>query len=260
MNFQRRTSKTLELLGEHGSLEVPELSKMLGVSAVTIRRDLNLLAERGLIVRTRGGAMSIHESDPIPFKNKATTRQKEKDYIARLAARFIDDGDTIFLDCGSTVFAIAPYLKGKKITVITNSLPLTHALLDSRVKINLVGGEVDQERMAVHGSVAGQHIARYKATKAFIGVDGVSVERGLSSNSEKEAEVTLAMMRQAKKVFLLCDSTKLGHDKYLSFAPISSIHYLVTDNEAKEEVLSEYRRAGLLVIVDSEGQKWEKPS
>lgn len=248
MNFQKRKSKTLELLTAHGSLDIPELSKMLGVSPVTVRRDLNILSGKGLLVRTRGGAMSVEEADPVPFKNKAITRQKEKDYIARLASSFINEGDTIFLDCGSTVFALAPYLKGKRITVITNSLPLIIALMDSRVNINMVGGEVDQERMAVHGSVAGQHISRYKAAKAFVGVDGISVERGLSANSEKEAEITLAMMSQAEKVFVLCDSTKFGQDKYLSFAPVSSVHYLVTDDNAVEESLLPFREAGLVII------------
>jgi DeoR family fructose operon transcriptional repressor len=249
MNFQKRKVKLLELLDRHDSLEVPDLSEKLGVSPVTIRRDLNLLAEKGLITRTHGGAMSTKASaERVRFSNKAAIRQKQKEYIAELASRYIDDGDIIFLDCGSTVFALAPFLRGKRITVITNSLPLAHALMDSHVKINLVGGEVDQERQATHGSVAADHVRRYKAGKAFIGVDGVSAEGGLSSNGEREAEITAAMIAQSRKVFLLCDSSKLGHDRYLSFAPVSSLHYLITDRDASEELLGLFRKAGVTVI------------
>lgn len=249
MNFQRRKARILELLDLHESLDVPELSGKLGVSPVTIRRDLNLLAGQGLITRTHGGAMSLRSStDMVRFSNKAATRQAEKEYIASLASRHIHDGDIIFLDCGSTVFALAPFLKGKRITVITNSLPLACTLAESGVRINLVGGEVDPERMAVHGSVAAEHIRRYKAAKAFIGVDGLSVEGGLSSNSEKEAEITTAMIARSREVFLLCDSSKLGNDRYLSFAPVSSLHYLITDKEAPDDLLASFRKAGLVVI------------
>ena len=239
----------MSLLDEKAALEVAELAEVLGVSEITVRRDLNTLAGQGFLIRTRGGAMSLEASrHPVDFTNKAAVRQKEKEYIARIAVRYIDDGDTVFLDCGSTVFCLAPLLKAKKINVITNSLPLATALLNSQVKINLVGGEVDQERMAVHGTVAVHHISRDKAVKAFIGVDGLSLERGLSSNSEKESEISMAMAKQSKLVYLLCDSSKLEQDRYLAFAPLSSVDYLITDSEAPEDILDRYRKEGLVIL------------
>jgi DeoR family transcriptional regulator, fructose operon transcriptional repressor len=249
MNFQKRKAVILTLLSENDSMDVAEFAYRLGVSEITVRRDLNALSSKGLIVRTHGGAMSVKSSqDRIEFANKAAVRQKEKDYIAQLASRRIEDGDTIFLDCGSTVFSMAPYLKNRNIKVITNSLPLAYALLNSQVKINFIGGEVDKERMAVHGTIAAYHIRRYKATKAFIGVDGISLSGGLSSNSEHEAEISMAMAAQSKEVFLLCDSSKIEQDKYLQFAPLSIIDWLVTDREATEGVLENYRKEGVLVI------------
>jgi DeoR family fructose operon transcriptional repressor len=248
MNFQKRKTFTLALLKEKESLSVAELAGKLEVSEITVRRDLSVLAEKGLLVRTHGGAVSLSAaSDNIEFVNKVAVRQAEKEQIAKIAAEKIDDGDTVFLDCGSTVFCIAPLLKHKRIKVITNSIPLMYALLNSNVSINLIGGEVDQERMAVHGTAAAQHISRYKASKAFIGADGVSL-RGLSSNSEKEAEISMAMAAQSRKVFLLCDSSKLGNDKYLSFAPLSTIDYLITDKGATDEVLTAYRKEGIVVM------------
>jgi DeoR family transcriptional regulator, fructose operon transcriptional repressor len=248
VNFQKRKALILALLEKEDTIEVPQFAAELGVSDITVRRDLKVLAGKGLIVRTHGGAMSLKSSqDRIEFVNKSAVRLAEKEYIARLAAEKISDGDIVFLDCGSTVFAMAPFLKSKAIQVITNSLPLTYALLNTNVKINLVGGEVDQKRMAVHGDTATQHIRRYKATRAFIGVDGVSLAGGLSSNSESEAEVTLAMAEQSEEVVLLCDSSKIEVEKYLRFAPVSLIDLLITDKGAKGAVLEKYRKAGIKI-------------
>jgi DeoR family transcriptional regulator, fructose operon transcriptional repressor len=251
MNFQKRKSLILSLLDRQENLDIPELSEKLGVSDITVRRDLNLLAEQGLIIRTRGGAMSPRMSrDKIEFANKVLLYQKEKEQIGRVAAQRVEDGDTIFLDCGSTVFAMSPFIRNKKIKVITNSIPLMYELLNSSVQINLIGGEVDQERLAVHGSMAAQHISRYKATKAFVGVDGISLERGLSYNSEKEAEISLAMAEQSEEVFLLCDSSKIEKDKYLNGAEVSVIDWLITDNGIAEKILQRYRAEGIRMVID----------
>jgi DeoR family transcriptional regulator, fructose operon transcriptional repressor len=250
MNFQKRKSFILSLLDRQESVYIPELVEKMGVSDITVRRDLNLLSQQGLIIRTRGGAMSPRMSrDKIEFANKVLINQKAKEHIGRIAAGRLQDDDTVFLDCGSTVFAMAPFLRNKKIKVITNSIPLMYELLNSSVQINLIGGELDQERIAVHGSIALQHIERYKATKAFVGVDGVSLARGLTYNTEKEAEISLAMARHSEEVFLLCDSSKLEKDKYLTAADISVIDWLITDEAVSDELLQRYREYGVETIL-----------
>jgi DeoR family transcriptional regulator, fructose operon transcriptional repressor len=249
MKFQQRKTIILRALSTQETIEIRDLAKELGVSEITVRRDLGSLADSGLIVRTHGGAMSLKASrDLVDFGSKAAIRQEEKDYIARLASKRVTNGDILFLDCGSTIFSMVPYLKGKQIKVITNSLALANALASSGVEINLIGGEVDQQRMAVHGAMAVQHISRYKATKAFIGVDGISVAGGLSAHSEKEAESALAMAKQSKEVYLLCDSSKLENDKYLRFAPLSLIDCLITDGKASEGMIQSYRKTGIEVL------------
>jgi DeoR family transcriptional regulator, fructose operon transcriptional repressor len=249
MNFQERKHYILKVLREKPSIGVKELSEYLAISEITVRRDLNLLAEKGLIFRTHGGAMDIKLSqDPIGFKAKRDVNQVQKEFIASIAAKFIVDGDVIFLDCGSTVFSLVPYIRNKTITVITNSIPLAYALINSSVKINFVGGEIDQERQAAHGSMASYHISRYSAGKAFIGVDGVSIHKGLSAPSEKEAEISLSMMEHARHVYLLCDSSKLEIDKYLNFGSLSLVHTMITDDKASQELLAKYRKTGLEVI------------
>jgi DeoR family transcriptional regulator, fructose operon transcriptional repressor len=249
MNFQNRKQTILSLLEEKGSADVKELADVLKTSEITIRRDLSILSEKGLLFRTHGGAMKVGLSkDPFNFFHKASLNADRKDHICKIAAKLINDGDVIFLDCGSTLFRLCPFIKEKNIKVITNSLPALYELSNSAVSINLVGGEVDKDRQAVHGEIAREHINRYKANKAFIGVDGVSLETGLTSNSEKEASIALAMANNAKETILLCDSSKLENDKYFPFAPLTLVNTLITDYDASEALMKMYKTRGVNVL------------
>jgi DeoR family fructose operon transcriptional repressor len=183
---------------------------------------------------------------PVSFEQKTATNIEQKDYICRLAAQEILDNDIIFMDCGSTVFRLCQFIKNKRIKVITNSLPVVYELLNTEVSINLIGGELDENRQAIHGKIAVEHIERYKVDKAFLGVDGISIENGLSAASEKEAEITTAMAANAQSTYLLCDSSKLGKDKYLKFAPLTIIDVLVT-NQATDLLMS-YQDLGLRIL------------
>jgi DeoR family transcriptional regulator, fructose operon transcriptional repressor len=249
MNFQNRKAAILNALDAHDSLDVKALVELLGASEITIRRDLVQLAASGLLIRTRGGAMRVGaDQRPFQFANKTALNVAQKTYIAQLAANEIEDGDVIFMDCGSTVFRLCEFIRGKRITVITNSLPVVGALLNSDVKINLVGGEIDQQRQAVHGLIAEQHISHYRASRAFIGVDGISLATGLTANSEAEASTATAMAVHAERVYLLADSSKLERESYLQFAPLTLFNVLITDNQADAEVIERYRQAGISVI------------
>lgn len=249
MNFQHRKRLIVQTVDERGSVEVSELAALLQTSEMTVRRDLVQLAASGLLYRTRGGAMKVSlATDTHRFANKTAVNPKRKDYICQLAANEIQEGDVIFMDCGSTVFRLCQFIRNKRITVVTNSLPIVVELMSSEVTINLVGGEVDKERQAVHGLIAEEHMARYRANRAFVGIDGISLQNGLSANSEKEASTTLTIARQSDKVYLLCDSSKLETNKYLYFAPLSLFNVLITDNEAQPEVVAAYREAGVTLI------------
>ena len=249
MNFQNRKRLILELVEQQESVDVHELANHVQTSEMTIRRDLTQLAAEGLLYRTRGGAMRVDlATQPFRFEHKAASRAEQKDHICQLAAQEIQEGETVFLDCGSTIFRICPFIRHKRIQVITNSLPLVAELMNSSVRINLVGGEIDMERQAVHGLMAEQHIRQYRADRAFIGVDGISVANGLSANSEKEASTAINMAQQSRYVYLLCDSSKFGQDKYLQFAPLTLAQTLITDQEATAEQVNEYKKCGVQVL------------
>lgn len=232
MGFQERKKRILAALDDADNLDVHQLATQLNISPVTIRRDLQLLSYEGLLIRTHGGAMKAETKPPFTaFLDKATVSQERKEYIGQLAASLVKEGDTIFLDCGSTVFSMCGHLqKIAQLRVITNSLPVAAAFMHAPgVQVNLVGGEMDKERKAMHGQRAEMHIDSYHAVKAFIGVDGLSVKSGLTALSEKEASISKAMSRNADTVYLLCDSSKIGKDSYLKFAPLSLFSFLVTD-------------------------------
>jgi len=246
MNFQLRKQHLLTRLEQQGSVEVAALAQELGTTPITIRRDLAQLAASGLVVRTHGGAVLPRVAkDPVAFARKATANLAQKAHICRLAAGQLAAGDTIFIDCGSTTFQLCPLIRHLRIRVVTNSLPVLFELVGSAVRVVIAGGEVDAERQAVHGALAVEHLKRYQVDKAFLGVDGLSLQRGLSANSEQEASISLAV---ARHVYLLCDASKLEQDKYLQFAPLSLVGTLVTDPSAPAELLTRYREAGLRVL------------
>ncbi|GAB3900495.1 DeoR/GlpR family DNA-binding transcription regulator [Larkinella knui] len=249
MNFPNRKRLILQMVEEKGSVEVKELADLLQTSEITIRRDLTAMASDGLIYRTHGGAMKVGlATNPVQFVNKTAVNSENKDHICRLAAQEIKDGEVVFMDCGSTVFRLCQFIRNKRIQVITNSIPVVNELMQSEVTVNLVGGEVDPARQAVHGLIANEHVARYHAHKAFLGVDGISAQHGLSAHSETEAGMTLAMASQADDVYLLCDSTKLEKDKYVQFAPLSLVQVIVTDPQASADVLKLYQQQGIRVL------------
>ncbi len=249
MNFQLRKQHLLTRLEQQGSVEVAALAQELGTTPITIRRDLAQLAASGLVVRTHGGAVLPRVAkDPVAFARKATANLAQKAHICRLAAGQLAAGDTIFIDCGSTTFQLCPLIRHLRIRVVTNSLPVLFELAGSAVRVVIAGGEVDAERQAVHGALAVEHLKRYQVDKAFLGVDGLSLQRGLSANSEQEASISLAVASVARHVYLLCDASKLEQDKYLQFAPLSLVGTLVTDPSAPAELLTRYREAGLRVL------------
>ncbi|RAJ05529.1 DeoR family transcriptional regulator [Chitinophaga skermanii] len=240
MGYQERKKSILKILDKRENMEVQEIADALDISAVTIRRDLQLMAEEELLIRTHGGAMKAPPKHPFTaFTDKANVAATRKKHIGQLAATLVKPGDTIFLDCGSTVFAMCSYLKDiQPLRVVTNSLPVAAAFMDiPGIQVNIAGGEMDGSRKAVHGTKAIEHIKSYHADKAFIGTDGLSVQHGLSAHSEKEAGISMAMAGSANKLYVLCDSSKIGKDSYMKYAPLSIMTALVTDKELSAEQL-----------------------
>lgn len=249
MNFQVRKQKIVEILELNGIIDVKEIAILLETSEITVRRDLAILAEQGFLVRTHGGAMKVSLSQmPVSFAQKSAINAEQKNEICRKAAEKIQEGDVIFLDCGSTVFRMCPLIRNMNIKIVTNSLPVINELINSSVSLNFAGGEIDFERQATHGKMAVEHFQRYRADKAFVGIDGISLKNGLSASSEKEAEITMAISQNARETFFLCDSSKLEKDRYFPFAPLDFVQHLITDSKVSEGLLRNYRNVGVNIF------------
>lgn len=247
----RRVQYILEALDRRDFVRVSELVKRLEVSHMTVRRDLAELEDKGLLVRSYGGAMKGEVIESLfSFARRLERNRAQKEAICRAASRFVRDGEVLFIDCGSTLFRLCHHLKGRKnLRVITTSLPVVAELIhQANIRVSLAGGEVVGERQAVYGAAAERQIGEYHADKAFIGADGLSLKNGLSSYDEQEAGVTRRMAESADRVYLLCDSSKIERDSYVRFAPLSLFQVLITDRRLPPPVRERYRKQGIEVI------------
>lgn len=245
----------LNLLKKRGSVSVYEILKECNASDITIRRDLSELEEKGLLIRTHGGAIKNTAVDNLfTFNNKMNQNKENKEYICKIASKFIHDHDIIFIDCGSTMSFLPKYISKKEsLTVITNSLPIISELIHiENIKLIVIGGEVLNERKATYGRSAERSIPHYHANKAFIGTDGISLSKGLTSYDEKESLITLKMAENADEVFLLCDSTKIEKNSFVNFAPFSIVDHIITDNKLDTRIISKYQKNNVSLINDEQ--------
>lgn len=236
---------------EQGSVHAKELMQKLSASEITIRRDLTVLEEKGLLSRTHGGAMLpelAKDPDILSFVGKASQKHEQKIYLAELAAKTIKDGDIIFLDCGSTIAELCGFLKDKKIKIITNSLPVVYKLLGTKPSVTLIGGELDHTRQAIHGRQALKQMAMYQTQKAFIGADALSLQKGLSSISEVEQEHSFCIANNTDQVMLCIDSTKFEKYSFIPLLPLDRIHSIFTDQLIDPVIYKKYKQAGINLI------------
>jgi len=243
----------MNTLNEKGILNIQEIVQKFRVSPLTVRRDLAELDEKGLLSRTRGGAVKSKATDLLfTYDLKINQHRQNKEAICKLASGYVTEGDILFIDCGTTLSLFTKYIaKFKSLTVITTSLPVISELMNyQNIRLSLIGGEIDYERQAVYGPVAENTIGMYHASKAFIGADGISLKNGLSSFDAKEGAITQKIMENTDEVFLLCDSSKIEKNSYIRFASLQEIHHLITDQQITPEQLKMYRDTGLDVIIE----------
>lgn len=248
---EKRKQFILGILEQNDEIFVQDVAQRFKVSPMTVRRDLTELEGKGLLVRTHGGAIKTEiKSIQQIFENKIGINQDRKESICKIAASHIQEKDIIFIDCGTTLFHLSKYIRNiKNLKVITNSLPVVSELINyNNIKTILIGGEIDNARKAIYGSMAEKVIEDYHANKAFIGADGVSIKNGLSSYDERESAITKRMAFSSDEVFLLCDSSKIEKDSYVKFAPISLINFLVTDGEIPQEIIESYKENNIEII------------
>ncbi|OTP27516.1 DeoR/GlpR family DNA-binding transcription regulator [Enterococcus mundtii] len=221
MLTEERKQKILQLLEQHKIVKSQELVVLLDASESTIRRDLQELEDEGLLQRIHGGAK---KEDLLGFEQnmseKTLKNVHEKQVIAQLAAELVNDEEVIYLDAGSTTLEMIPFLKDKRITVVTNSVKHAAALVDLQVSTIVLGGQVKLSTNAVLGANTLGQLRDYHFNKAFMGMNGVHLERGFTTPDPEEAAVKRLAITNAQDSYVLLDHTKFNKQTFVSVAPL----------------------------------------
>lgn len=246
-----RRKAMLDIIRQNGRALVTELGTAFQVTEETVRRDLEELERRGLIVRTHGGAVSYDESLPeLSAEVRETLNPQGKRKIAKKAANYINQGDTIFLDASTTVSFLAKEIKNMSgLTVITNSLRVINELSkNDRIKLVCTGGTLVGDNNSFTGSTASGFVERNLfADKCFISVAGVTADGGMLESREDEAAIKRIMCKNSKSTILLCDKTKLGRVRLYIIAPIVKAGIIITDEEKDNQYAREISEKGVIM-------------
>lgn len=249
---QRRRQHIFELLKEKDAISVEELRELLKVSSMTVRRDLEILEEEGKLNRTRGGAQMIRTKEFEPsYHVRMKENQREKRAIAQKASELVKAEDVIILDIGSTILALCQVLSEKSsVTAITNWIPNVLELSrNPKMRTVLLGGTLRNAELSLVGGLTRDMLGSFNADKAFIGIGGLSLEKGLTDYNLDEVELKKVMINTAKEVVVLADHSKLNRIAPISICSISSIDTLVTDDGIEERQIDLLKGQGIRVII-----------
>lgn len=245
----QRRQRILDLIGT-GEEDVDLLADALGVSASTIRRDLAVMSEQGVITRTYGGAVLAHAQPEQTLSAREHLHRTAKDAIAQAAAARIADGDSVLLDAGSTTGALGRLLPGKQLRVITGNLPLVPVLANEPdIDLMVLAGTVRPISMGVVGPLAELVLRRLSVDKVFLGADGVVAGRGLCEATPEQISLKELMAAQAAEVFVLADASKLGRATQNFWAPLARRWTLITDASATDAQLEPFARLPLVTVI-----------
>lgn len=244
-----RQQKIMEIVRAKQVVKHIELTEALQISMETLRRDIQILVQQGLVEKFYGGIREAEQSlTETLIEQRMISQLDEKIAIAHECAALIEEGDCIFLDSGSTTFQIAKFIRTmKNITVITNSLPIAIELLQTSVEIILMGGKIRHSEKSI---IAYDFLLQYdqlNISKAFICTSGISLKSGLSDFSFEEVLTRRNIVRIAQTTYVVADHTKFERDVAIKICPITDVDYIITDAGLNDAIFKHYQQAGIAV-------------
>ena len=248
----RRLASILDLIAERGEIPLVELAERFATSLATMRRDLTVLADQGLIVRTHGGAKSSGLSPEVPVALRDSRFADAKARIAKAtAARIPRERHAVALSGGTTTAGVARELATHPdLTIVTNSLSIASLVsAHPRLKIVMTGGILRPQSLELVGVLAEGTFSAVNITTAILGADGVSAEAGVTTHDETEARTNHAMVSKARQTIVVADGSKIGRAALAQMAPIQAIDVLITDESADAAELDRLRALGVEVVV-----------
>lgn len=236
LKIDERRQKILDRLRRDGRVYVSEISAELGVTPVTVRNDLSALEKDGYLERMNGGAVHIDRGRTRTgtTKSRNINRLEAKQAIAEKVRSFIGDGNTIFINSGSTAMLVAEELKKlSHLNVVTNSLSVASALCDAdSFRVTMLGGELNTKYGFTHGTDAEEKLRNYHADFAILSIDGIGAESGITTYHSEEAPIDRLMIDGARQVIIAADSTKIGRAGFMRVSDSLDRIHLVTGKDA----------------------------
>ncbi|EPZ52978.1 DeoR/GlpR family DNA-binding transcription regulator [Alicyclobacillus acidoterrestris] len=227
----KRIQQIQEYVAQHQTVSLDELMNVFDVSKNTIRRDVQWLVERGEVKKVYGGIAINDDAPPlISFQDRQTHNKQQKEVIGKLAADFVQDGDVIFIDSGTTTLEMFNFIKHKEITIVTSNLNLIiSALPFENLNIISIGGMLERKTNSFTCFKEINILNIYNINKAFMASTGVSITNGVTNSSPLETELKQTAVRKGSQVFLLIDHNKFDKNGLMTYCDLSEIDYLVTD-------------------------------
>ena len=243
-----RRGKILERLKQDGTVSVAQLSQELGATPVTIRSDLDALEAEGYLIRVQGGAVQNQRSASSGLRGKGMTPEKQS--IAHAVADRVADGDTLFINSGTTMQAVAEALNVRKnLNVVTNSLAVAAELgAVPGFRVILLGGEINARYGFSYGSDAQEQLGHYQADWAILSLDGIDPQAGLTTYHAEEATINRMMLQRSKQLIVAADHKKVGKKGFFRFHEVGNDVLLITDGRASEQVTQQLESAGVTVV------------
>ncbi|MHA6667289.1 DeoR/GlpR family DNA-binding transcription regulator [Homoserinimonas sp. A447] len=252
MYAPERHQAILEQARSNGRVDVRELAELLEVTPETIRRDLTSLERRGLVRRAHGGAIPVER---ITITRAVSDRNEiladEKMAIATAALEELPDGGSIIIDAGTTTIKLAELLPlDRQLTVVTHSIAVAIALADrENIELHVLGGTVRSSSRAAVGTWTHQMVSMVSVDVAFLSVNGITPERGLTTHNIAEAAVKSAMIKAARRSIVLADHSKFGREEFGRIAPLAAIDTIITDAAVNRDLITEVEAAGPDVVL-----------
>lgn len=231
-----RHIKILKLLDDYNAITLQELISYCEVSEATVRRDLTLLEEKGLLYRTHGGAVkrttARGSESSVDVKKTEFVYEKKKvaEYIIK---NIIRSGQTIYLDAGTSTYAMIDNLRDKRLTVVTNSSYHLGKLIQNKIHTIILGGTVKHSTQAVVGHTAAKQLETYSFDMCFVGCNGIDANFGITTADESESYIKKSAITNSKKKYILADKEKFGHRKFQKFANLDDV--IIISYEVPEE-------------------------
>lgn len=240
-----RRDAILELLHKEERVYVSKLSKLLGATEVTIRSDLTVLEQQKKLMRVQGGAVLYPEAEKPVISNSS-----QKEAIANAVTEMIGDGDTLFINCGTTTLCVAQALKQRRnLNVVTNSISVATALADiPTIRVLLLGGELNAQYGFTYGANAQEQLSQYQARWAILAVDGVSKECGVTTYHAEEAILDRMMIEGAGHALIVADSSKIGRAGFSRICECNGQLTLVTD-DADPVIMAELKESEMKIKI-----------